>query len=341
MKLMIVDDESTTMNGLKRHVNWQRCGVDDLHAEGNPYAAVEVCEAFRPDIILSDIRMTGMNGIEMCTLIRQQLPDVQLVFLSGYSDKEYLKAAISLLAVEYVEKPVNIPELEAAIIKAVERVRMLKETTGISEEETLLARFQKALGQRDLQQMRELADAVLDYLEKNPSASRARKIYYRFGCLLTSALRPEDSHHKHSETVMAALQSEVTLEGMAGWFSDTVEMLYAPAESSDYSTAVAQALQLVSEHITSENLSVQWLAERIYLTPAYLSTLFKQETGLLLSQYIVDQRMEMAKRILLNPRITIAQAARRVGYMDIKHFTKVFKKATGVTPNGFRRERTL
>lgn len=117
-KILIVDDEEKTRQGLADYVDWEKLGIDGVKTAGNSEEAIKLCARFVPDIILSDIRMPGMNGIELCTYIKEQIPDCEIIFLSGYADKEYLKAAIELNAVSYVEKPVDIEEIEATIRKA-------------------------------------------------------------------------------------------------------------------------------------------------------------------------------------------------------------------------------
>ena len=77
--------------------------------------ALAQARKFRPDIIVSDIKMPHLNGLEMAAAVREFLPDCQFIFLSGYSDKEYLKGAIRLKAASYVEKPLNLEEITEAL----------------------------------------------------------------------------------------------------------------------------------------------------------------------------------------------------------------------------------
>lgn len=112
MNLLIVDDETTTRNGLIRHVNWSSFGIQNIELAASGMEALERCSSFAPDIILSDIRMPEMNGIELCRRLRTQYPDCVILFLSGYSDKEYLHSAIDLGAVDYIEKPIDLEEME-------------------------------------------------------------------------------------------------------------------------------------------------------------------------------------------------------------------------------------
>ena len=87
-------------------------------------------------IVLSDIKMRGMDGIEMCRQLRSLLPDCQIIFVSSYSYKEYLKAAIELGAIQYVEKPVVLEELIGAVEKGIERIAQIKKQKALQDSYT-------------------------------------------------------------------------------------------------------------------------------------------------------------------------------------------------------------
>ena len=121
IKLLIIDDETTTRKGLVKYIDWKAMGIETIKEAKDGIEGLEIAFSFRPDIILSDIRMPGMNGIELATCIKEQIPNCKLIFLSGYSDKEYLKAAIHLNAISYIEKPINLAEVKEVIKKAVDQ----------------------------------------------------------------------------------------------------------------------------------------------------------------------------------------------------------------------------
>ena len=97
IKLLIVEDELITRRGLMRHIPWKKIGVDMVETAESADEAFGICARWQPDIVLSDIKMRGMDGIEMCRQLRSLLPDCQIIFVSSYSYKEYLKAAIDPL----------------------------------------------------------------------------------------------------------------------------------------------------------------------------------------------------------------------------------------------------
>ena len=74
LRAMIVEDETIIRKGLLGRVPWEELGICEVKEAANASEALAACGAFLPDIVLSDIRMPGMNGIELCTEFRKRLP---------------------------------------------------------------------------------------------------------------------------------------------------------------------------------------------------------------------------------------------------------------------------
>lgn len=95
------------------------------------------------------------------------------------------------------------------------------------------------------------------------------------------------------------------------------------------------------ENHYAEDISLQDMAARFFLSREYISRRFKQEFGVNISDFLAGVRIEKAKLLLLNPQLRIAQVAEMVGYQDEKYFSKVFKKQEGQTPNEYRKEQAV
>lgn len=119
INVLIVDDEPMTRDSLKEYVPWNSIGVDNVRLAKNGLDALNISKEYCPDILISDIRMPKMTGMELAINIRNLFPKCKIIFLSGYSDKEYLKTAITLQAVDYIEKPINMDEITATVERAV------------------------------------------------------------------------------------------------------------------------------------------------------------------------------------------------------------------------------
>ncbi|WP_168120225.1 response regulator [Paenibacillus sp. HB172176] len=116
-KLLIVDDEFSTRNGLKLCMNWADYGIEVAGEAENGKKGLELAGRLKPHIVLTDVKMPGMDGIEMVHRIKADFPDTKIVFISGYDDIDYLKSAMKMDAVDYILKPVNLEELTMVIEK--------------------------------------------------------------------------------------------------------------------------------------------------------------------------------------------------------------------------------
>lgn len=516
-RLLIVDDDVSTRNGLMRHIPWKKHGINMVQTAGSGQEALSICERFQPDIVLSDIRMRGMNGIEMCTVLHKKFPDCQIIFISGYSDKEYFKGAITLGAVSYVEKPVNPQELENAIQEAVIRARInqtrksaderLSQNASYIKRETFLALL-KGAGQtpelekniayskllpegsspyriyvirteKPIMNIRLFQDRFTALLEETEPDSGITILHGEFTdnrhlVLLTSGSEhPDlsesgitsalsriagktvegiriflsigkqvhdgfqlDSSYKHAcelersvfflgygqmccmerkkerirfneglydqftgalttgnekiaeeildqihniledgevvqssfvsniyfsllsrifqqyhrifpdrqndlearlEIKIAELESIDTLETLHRFMFEQIQTLTEEnfrEEQND--SVVLQITRYIQQNYFRKELSNKSLAEQVYLTPTYLSYLFKQKTGITIGKYLTDTRIERAKELLKEKKFKLYQIAEQVGYDDPNYFAKIFKKIVGVTPSEYR-----
>lgn len=122
-RALIVEDERMTRETLRNLVPWSRLGVDEVETARDGVDALEKVARRMPDLVVCDVRMPRMGGLEFARIVRERNPACGIIFLSGYSEKEYLKAAIRLHAADYLDKPVNLQEVSAAVERNVRAIR--------------------------------------------------------------------------------------------------------------------------------------------------------------------------------------------------------------------------
>lgn len=123
MKLLIVDDEPLVRNGLCDKFRWDSIGIQEVRTACNGLEAVEIILKEQPDIVLTDIRMPGMTGMELADWLRTYDPDIAVVFLTGYSEFHYARHAVELQAAQYLLKPIEEDELFAVLGKVMDTIR--------------------------------------------------------------------------------------------------------------------------------------------------------------------------------------------------------------------------
>lgn len=111
-RLMIADDEETIRNGMAHSLPWQELGFEVVALCENGQQVLDRLEEYRPDVVLSDIRMPILDGVGLMKRLNRDHPEIKIVILSGYSDFEYLNESIKNHVAEYLLKPTDIDEFE-------------------------------------------------------------------------------------------------------------------------------------------------------------------------------------------------------------------------------------
>lgn len=123
LKVIIVDDEYIMRQGLKYMINWEQEGYEIIGEAGSGKEALELIEKDQPDIIISDIVMPILNGVDFTDAVHKMYPNIQIIVLSGFDNFEYVKHTLMNGVVDYILKPsLNPPELIKVLDKAAQRI---------------------------------------------------------------------------------------------------------------------------------------------------------------------------------------------------------------------------
>ena len=117
-KVFIVDDEPSARLGLSECFPWEQYGCVVVGEAENGKEALDKISRLKPDIVLTDVKMPYVDGIELAKQINLRFPEIKIIFISGYNDIRYLKEAFHVSAIDYIFKPINLKEVERVIGKA-------------------------------------------------------------------------------------------------------------------------------------------------------------------------------------------------------------------------------
>ncbi|MCQ2524771.1 MAG: response regulator, partial [Lachnospiraceae bacterium] len=115
MKVFLVEDEYIIREGIKNIINWEGNGYTFCGEAADGELALPLISKTQPDIVITDIKMPFMDGLELSRLIKQKYPNIEIIILSGYDEFDYAKQGISIGVAQYLLKPISGADLLKAV----------------------------------------------------------------------------------------------------------------------------------------------------------------------------------------------------------------------------------
>lgn len=200
ISLLYVEDERVTREQVSRILSRI---VTELYVAENGRDGLKLYREKRPDIVLTDIMMPFMNGLEMCREIRQLDRDSQLIMLTAYSDTEYLLECIALGVNQYVQKPVDFARLTSAV-EACSNYILLKRK--ILQQETRIQMLSQAIEQAPAPVLITALDGSIEYVNaifSRLSGYAPSEVLGRNPRLLKSGINPPERYAELWQTILA------------------------------------------------------------------------------------------------------------------------------------------
>ena len=124
--VLLVDDENDVLENFKTIIDWPMYGIENVLTAGNGPEAYDIIRSQHIDLMITDISMPQMDGIQLFKRVHEDYPNIRCIFLSSYSDFTYAKEAISLGVENYLLKPIKVDELNSSIRKSLDNISMHK-----------------------------------------------------------------------------------------------------------------------------------------------------------------------------------------------------------------------
>lgn len=247
-KVVIIDDEPIIVEGLTTGMAWNKWGCKVVATASDGFEGREVIMEYKPHIIISDISMPGLSGLEMLVGLKSEFENMEICILTGYRDFDYAQQAIRLGVTRFLLKPSNMSELEEAV-----------------------------------------------------------------DCMVANLKKKNITGNKKTDTPLP----DEKVESKANCF------------------IVNNAIKYMESNYSSK-LTLADVADKTFVSQWHLSKLLNKHTGQSFSELLNKIRINQAKILLKDPSLRIGEIAEAVGFLDMAHFSRVFKKQAGISANEFR-----
>lgn len=133
-RILLVEDEKLELDTLKNYVNWEGCGIDQVYTARGARSALECINSVEIDIMITDIQMPGISGIELARIVREEGHNCKIVFLTGFDRFDYAREAVALHAEDFLLKPFQIDEVETLVTSLVQKIGREKKEKSMQQE---------------------------------------------------------------------------------------------------------------------------------------------------------------------------------------------------------------
>lgn len=373
MNVLFADDESAVREIIVNKINKKRLNIENIYQADNGVQALEMYEKYHPEIVITDIKMPKMDGLELSREIRRMSDETRIIILSGYDEFEFAQQALRNNINEYILKPAKIEKIEEAIEKAeLEYSEYRKKKEKLNEKEFVdlingrisprvicSNSYMIVFGYQNIKDKtwNLMCDhALIRYGIINVLKEMFKDEKYvvaedNNGCvvvLLYKNFSVREDFIRYIGELKKMIETAVSVFIKLGVSSDCISREYRECyneayrnliEPSNiekrYSPLISSAIDYIEKNIRC-TLGLNEVAKFVHLSPTYFSALFKKETGKNFSGYISDVRIEMAKSLLRTKQYKVYEVADMLGFENPRYFSLFFKKHLKMTISEFQ-----
>lgn len=355
-KVLIVDDDKTIIYMLKRFKRWRDYGfsVEDEACDGKE--ALKKLEAGEFDLVITDIKMPGMDGIEFLNELKVIKRDVCVIFLSTHSDFNYARQGIRLGVFDYMTKPVDENVLGETLERTKKHLdeknlqkkkietekKLLEENLQFYYPKKLEANLVSLLMSGDPEILQEAERAFLDISKTCGDNS------YKTGILLEKVLLKLSGEMAAAYPWLGMVE-KIELDGNMPYGGEAEDLkktfveyirkmldIVIKYELYQPDSIVKKACEYVLNHV-EEDINLEKIAQEVHVRSDYIGKLFKKKTGYNFKDYVTKVKMEHAKYLVNTGNYKNYEVSEKLGYSSPDYFCRLFKAYTGYTPSDFRK----
>lgn len=342
--LLVADDMPIVRSTVANIVKREKLDIYPVTEASNGEEAVSLARQMQPDIVLMDIQMPGLDGLQATSTIRAEQPNAKIAVLSAYHEFSYARQALKLGVIDYLLKPIRPNKLVAFLTEIQAQVQQeqkdaLKDKEAKQLEQELLESIRLGQPQTSLELMTKLVGHLLSASEQ--SSETIQSYFLRLMTLLSHAAIdmgvPAAEIVSVSQRQMLELLALSDATEIRSWAFNYLSQLIAINQvSSQPEDPVQQAIIFIDENQHRPDMTLKDVANAVHLSSSHLAALFKAKTGISYKKYLTSRRIEQAKTLLRTSDLTVTDVAEAVGYQTVSNFYRLFQRETGLTPTAYR-----
>lgn len=339
-KILIVEDEELERTSLKIFLEENLTDVEIVGEARSGYEAMDIIGKNDINLMLVDINLPGVDGIEVIKYARKKLPDAVIIITTAYDDFNIALKAIKLKVDDFLLKPIRKETLIDSVKSFSTKLGNDKQT---EKSNKLLPRLEVELRKCSYKASVDLLREYIDQLyEERHDVNVISKRLQEVAKMIVSVSEELSINDTNELMVqMEKLKIKYLLyNNKHDAFNEIVKMVDILFDKMNVKGKLSDGgMKSVIDYIErnlKRGISLEDVANHVNISTYYLSKIFKKEMGVNFITYVTDRKMDLAKEMLANTDIPVLNIALDLAYNEANYFSKAFKKKTGLTPSEYR-----
>ncbi|MBB3113189.1 two-component system response regulator YesN [Paenibacillus phyllosphaerae] len=353
IRVLIVDDDKLARKGLISIMPWAKHDMTVVGEAANGAKALEFMEQHEVDLMFVDLSMPVMSGMELLQVTRQRFPRLRCVILSFHEEFENVQSAYRMGVLDYISKVRLESEDDEQILARIQQ-QMIGESQPAAPSHPIAKSPAVSAPSHASEAVsctpEEDSWCVLEQEWRTHYWLYNESIFQRLCKQTIEADVPFRRLEGLFMRMLSPIETVIALDAELGsavedvrsvieWLRDYRRRIYARvAASTDYANttiSILKAVLFIREQV-SNTLHAETVADHVHMSRSYFSQCFKKLTGSTFNDYVRQERIRAAERLLSETNQSITWVAHAVGYSDSKYFSQRFYEQTSLLPSEFR-----
>lgn len=344
LSVLIADDEKYVRKGVRSLINWQEQGYVIQGEAGDGLEAWEWIVKHRPDVVITDIKMPGLSGIELIEkAMAAELTATRFLILSGYGEFRYAQQAVRYGVQDYLLKPIDEQELKASLIRLRKQLGPPVDQGGHAGIPVrLIQKWAEGLEENDADRIKRCLAQIRGALEGEGAAQEiVQAAGRRMLAALTKTLRQMGGDPDDLVWLQEVARVQFISGGLAVWELQWAALSMEGARRiaelrRDLWQSGVHKVKLYIEAHFRQPLHLKRIAKEFYMNPAYLGQLFRKTYGIYFNEYLLQLRIDEAKKLLRQTEMRVYEIAESCGFSSADYFVTQFEKLERMSPTAYR-----
>ncbi len=375
IKVFIVDDEPSVVEGLKIMVPWGELEFDLCGVASNGLEALKNITALRPHLVITDIRMPGLNGLELINEVQKIEIDTEFVILSGYADFSYVQEAMRMKVLNYMLKPLEQEEVLTVLHDVKKKFdNKFFKVYGFSPAEIDKYKTDRSAPEKDIinttntnlkvepdrvlkliednfdeelitaiklmnseDSLKLLDEMFTSFKEKNVSLSNASILIN--SCIYSILQIAHERNIKIGTILPSGIINQPDFESLKNYITNIISQIIdlMLEERRKNSRSYLYEVKEYIDKNYEKDITVSFLADMVFLEAGYLGDAFNKQFGLSISEYQHRLRIEKAIELIQTTDKKLSDISANAGYNNYNNFFAHFVRITSKKPTEYQR----